>query len=68
MKEFFFSPLKHNTHNKKHEIVGGVTNVTLRGRSLYLKTYLNLEKGYEVGSIWSGFNEDFRAMLEEKFK
>ena len=29
---------------------------------------LNLEKGYEVDSIWSGFNEDFRAMLEEKFK
>ena len=29
---------------------------------------LNLEKGYEVDPIWSGFNEDFRAMLEEKFK
>ena len=28
----------------------------------------NLEKGYEVDPIWSGFNEDFRAMLEEKFK
>ena len=29
---------------------------------------LNLEKGYEVDPIWSGFNMDFRAMLEEKFK
>ena len=31
---------------------------------------LNLEKGYEVHPIWSGFNsnEDFRAMLEEKLK
>ena len=24
---------------------------------------LNLEKGYEVDPIWSGFNGDFRAML-----
>ena len=29
---------------------------------------LNLEKGYEVDSIWSGFNWDFRAMLEQKIK
>ena len=29
---------------------------------------LNLEKGYEVDPIWSDFNENFRAMLEEKFK
>ena len=29
---------------------------------------LNLVKGYEVDPIWSGFNEDFRAMLEDKFK
>ena len=29
---------------------------------------LNLGKGYEVDPICSGFNEDFRAMLEEKFK
>ena len=29
---------------------------------------LNLEKGYEVDPIWSGFNEYFRAMLKEKFK
>ena len=29
---------------------------------------LNLEKGYEVDPIWSGFNGDFRAMLEEKVK
>ena len=27
---------------------------------------LNLEKGYEVHPIWSGFNRDFRAMLEVK--
>ena len=29
---------------------------------------LNLEKRYEVDPIWSGFNEDFRVMLEDKFK
>ena len=29
---------------------------------------LNLEKGYEVDLIWSGFNEDFRAMLEGENK
>ena len=29
---------------------------------------LNLEKGYEVDPIWSGFIRNFRAMLEEKFK
>ena len=29
---------------------------------------LNLEKRYQVDPIWSGFNGDFRAMLEEKFK
>ena len=29
---------------------------------------LNLVKGYKVDLTWSGFNGDFRAMLEEKFK
>ena len=29
---------------------------------------LNLEKRYEVDPIWSGFNREFRAVLEEKIK
>ena len=29
---------------------------------------LNLEQRYEVDVIWSGFNREFRAMLEEKTK
>ena len=67
---------KHQTSNmyvEKHWMAGKVQEAILISavnptNKIEADGVLNLEKGYEADPIWSGFNEDFRAMLEEKFK
>ena len=57
-------------HRKRGE--GHVANILINAvnptKKIKADGVFNLEKGYEVDPIWSGFNEDFTEMLEEKFK
>ena len=67
---------KHQTSNmyvEKHWMARKVKEAILINavnpmKKIEADGVLNLEKGCEVHPIWSGFNEDFRVMLEEKFK
>ena len=36
--------------------------------SMVHQEILNLEKGYDFDPIWSGFNQDFRSIIEKKIQ
>ena len=36
--------------------------------SMVHQEILNLEKGYDFDPIWSGFNKDFRSIIEKKIQ
>ena len=57
---------KHCMAKKVKEVI--LINAVNPMKQVEASEILNLEKRYEVGLIWSGFNGDFRVMLEEKFK
>ena len=36
--------------------------------SMVHQKFLNLEKGYDFDLIWSGFNQDFRGIIEKRIQ